>query len=173
LNDLSSGHQHLAKSVWHLFFAFAQEMKKRSAIILFTGLLVFGGSVIVWIVAHRNAQREWPWKQLMNAVTLGAALSTHQRNHGSYPARLEDLVAGGTLNPQTFERLQFRTGPRADPEHWLYRIPDQLSDIAIVSPTAIFPWDGASGDTVTARADGSGELIPHAKSKQIPAWATK
>jgi hypothetical protein len=69
--------------------------------------------------------------------------------------------------------LQFQTGPRADPDHWLYRMPDQPSDIAIVSPTAIFPWDGHSGFTATARADGGGELISCAKRNQIPAWATK
>ena len=148
-------------------------MKKRSAIILISGLLGFGGSVTGWIVAKRNAQREWPWKQLQNAVTLGAALSTHRQNHGSYPARLEDLVAGGTLNQEAFEKLQFRGGPHADPERWLYMMPDQISDIAIVGPTAVFPWDGHSGYTVTAQADGGGELIPRAKRKQIPAWATK
>ena len=152
---------------------FAQQMKKRPAIILTAGILVLGGSIIWWSVAGRNAQSEWPWQQLQNAATLGAAPSAYQRNHGSYPTRLEDLVAGGTLDQEAFERLQFRAGPRADPAPWLYRILNQFSDIAIVSPTEIFPWGGHHGFTVTARADGGGELISHAKRNQIPAWATK
>lgn len=149
-------------------------MKKRPAIILTAGMLVLGGSVLWWSVAGRNAQSEWPWQQLQNATTLGVALSTYQRNHGSYPTRLEDLVAGGTLDLQAFERLQFRAGPRADPAPWLYRIPNQITDIAIVSPTQIFDWDGHyDGVFVTARADGGGEVISRANHNEIPGWATK
>ena len=148
-------------------------MNKRSAIILFAGLLIFGGSVVGWVVVGRNAQREWPGKQLQNAVKLGAALHTCRQNDWAYPARLEDLITAGIMNRETFEKLQFQAGPHAEPEDWLYRPPSKDSDIAIVGPTTIFPWEGHSGYTVTARADGGGELIPRAKHDQIPAWATK
>ena len=148
-------------------------MKKRSIITLTVGLLLLLSAVVGWFVTSRNAQRQWPSEQLQNAITLSAALSTYQQNHGSFPARLEDLVAGGTLGDEAFQRLQFRAGPRAQPEHWLYKTPEKISDIAIVSPTAIVPWEGHSGYTVTARADGGGELISGTKHNRVPTWATK
>lgn len=148
-------------------------MKKNSAIILVAGLFIFAGVVAGWMITSRNAQREWPGKQLRNAIALGAALSGYRQVHGSYPARLDDLIAGGTLDQVAFERLQFRSEPRADPEDWLYKIPDQLTDIAIVGPKSVFPWSGHSGYTVTACADGGGELILGSKVNRIPAWATK
>jgi len=148
-------------------------MKKRSVIILIAGIAIFAGIVVGWLITSLNTQREWPSKQLRNAVTLGLALSSYREIHGSYPTQLEDLVAGGTLDQEEFERLQFRPAPRADSENWLYKTPDQLTDIAIVGPTSIFPWSGHSGYTVTARADGGGELILGTKRYRIPSWATK
>ena len=148
-------------------------MKKHSAIILAVGLFIFSGLFVGWVITNRNAQRDWPGKQLQNAVTLGAALSDYRQVHGSYPVRLDDLVAGGTLDQRAFDQLQFRSEPRADPEDWIYKTPDQLTDIAIVGPAAAFPWSGHSGYTVTARADGGGELISGSKVKSVPAWAKK
>ena len=130
---------------------------------------VFAG----WMITNRKAQREWPDTQLRNAVALGTAISDYQKVHGSFPARLHDLVEGGILDQVGFQRLQFRSEPRADPEEWFYKPPDQSSDIAIVGPKAIFPWSGHSGYTVTARANGGGELNLASKGYRIPAWATQ
>jgi hypothetical protein len=146
-------------------------VKKVLAILLISGLLGFGGYVTGLFVVGRNAEREWPGKQLRNASLLGLALTTHKQTHGVYPARLEDLVAGGALNPEAFETLQFQFGPNADPQQWLYQTPDHPSDMAIVAPAALVPWNGHFGFTVTARANGAAELISHSKRSQIPAWA--
>jgi hypothetical protein len=146
-------------------------MKKRSAIIPVAGLFTFPALVVGWVIAGWNAQRDWPGKQLQNAVTLGAARSDYRQVHGSYPVRLDDLVAGGTPDQRAFDRLRFRSGPLADPEDWIYKTPVQLSDIAIVGPAAVFPWSGHSGFAVNARADGGGELISGSKVKNVPPWA--
>ncbi|MCB1209557.1 MAG: hypothetical protein KDK97_09535 [Verrucomicrobiales bacterium] len=148
-------------------------MMKRSTLIVLAGLVVFVGCLGMWILHRRAVQRQWPLEQFQNAVALGKALSKYHETYGSYPARLEDLVAGGTLDRNAFERLQFRAGPSAAPEPWLYSPPDQPSEIAIVGPTAIPPWSGHSGLTATACADGSGEAILGTKSDTLPAWARK
>ena len=117
-------------------------MKKQSVIIIVVGLFILMSLFVRWTIAKRNAQREWPDKQLRNAMTLGAALSRYRQVHGSFLERLDNLVAGGTLDQTGFERLKFRFEPSADPEEWLYQTPAQLSDIAIVGPMAIIPWNG-------------------------------
>ena len=151
----------------------AKEMMKYSAIILAVGVFISSGLIVGWVITNRNAQRDWPGKQLQNAVTLGEALAGYRQVHGSYPVRLDDLVAGGTLDQRTFDQLQFRSEPRSEPEAWIYKSPDQITDMAIVGPSAIFPWSGHCGFTVTARADGGGELIPASKLDIIPPWARK
>ena len=148
-------------------------MKRRSVIILIAGLLILGGLVASWIIADRNERREWPWKQLQSAVTLGAALDAYLRKHGSYPARLDDLVTGGMLDQAAFDKLQFRVRPRGDPEPWLYHIPQEPDGIAIVGPALIDSRKDDSGTIVMARADGGGELIPNSKRDHLPAWGTK
>lgn len=154
-------------------FTLAKEMKKHQDIILAVGVFIFSGLIVGWVITNRNTQRDWPGKQLQNAVMLGEALSGYRQVHASYPVRLDDLVAGGTLDQREFDQLQFRSEPRAEPEAWIYKTPAQITDIAIVGPSAIVPWSGHSGFTVTARADGGGELISSSKLNIIPSWAKK
>jgi len=130
--------------------------------------------VISGFVLHgRFVQREWPEKQLENAVTLGKALSIYHDANGSYPDRLFDLVDGGVIPSDQFVGLQFRSTPSARPEEWLYHRPDSLGDIAIVAPVWTYPWSGHAGYRAAARADGGGELIPSSKDYRIPHWAAK
>jgi|GEM_PF-6522778 len=79
-------------------------MTKRSTLIVLAGLVVSVGSLGMWILHRREVQRQWPLEQFQNAVTLGKALSKHYETYGSYPAKLEDLVAGRTLDRVSFER---------------------------------------------------------------------
>jgi len=148
-------------------------MKKNTTIILAVAAFIISGLISGLFITNRNAQKEWPSKQLQNAVTLSAALSDYRKIHGSYPDRLNDLVAGGTIDQRTFDLLQFRSEPRSEPEAWIYKSPDEFTDVTIIGPSTIFPWSGHSGFTVTARADGSGELIPESKSNTLPSWAKK
>jgi hypothetical protein len=142
-----------------------EDMKKHTTPILAVVVFMLSSMMVGCVISNRSTQRNWPGKQLQNAVTLGEALSDYRQVHGSYPVRLEDLVAGGTLDQRAFDQLQFRSEPRAEPKDWLYQTPDQITDIAIVGPSAIIPWSGHSGFTVTARADGGGELLSGAKLK--------
>jgi len=155
------------------FLNLTKKMTKRTLIIILAGLLTFGGMYTRWRIGDRQTQREWPNIQLKNATTLGAALSKYQDQHGSYPSRLVNLVDGGTMNQHEFNTLQFQSKPKSHHGQWLYKPPNQLSDIAIVAPTKIYPWNGHSGYTVAAYADGSGMLIPAAKQSQVPAWTSK
>jgi len=147
-------------------------MKRPFLVVLFVGLLIWGG-IFAASVKSRNTQRQWPHKQLQSAMELGVALSEYRNQHGSYPARLEDLVHGGTIVPKKFTKLLFQSDPKADPEPWLYKVPLTPSEIAIVAPQAIHSWDEHSGSIATGRADGGGELIPEAKRHQIPTWSSK
>jgi hypothetical protein len=147
---------------------------KKSVIVIMCGVALLLGIGFAGFIMHvKTVQRGWPSKQIESAVTLGGALYRYHEAHGFYPEQLNELVEGGVIKKDEFERLQFRATARANPEAWLYHRPKEFSDVAIVAPAWVYPDDGHSGYRPTARADGGGELIIASKAYRIPPWATK
>lgn len=129
--------------------------------------------ITVLQINKRETQRNWPFRQLQNATKIGESLSQYYDTHGLYPARLEELVVKGIISQKDFQKLQFKSEPKAPPQRWLYKAPMQISDIAIVAPREIYPWSGHSSYIVVARAAGGGELLTKAKQVRVPARASK
>ena len=122
---------------------------------MWIGLLLAGAIVLWWTLYTQEVRREWPGRELKNAVTLGRRLWPYHEAHGKYPEHLRDLVADGTLQADEFDSLRFRSAPGAAPEDWEYRFPAQPGEIAIMSPRSIRDI----GYWVVSRADGGGEVI--------------
>lgn len=148
-------------------------MKKGLFIIAAVGLVLLSAAVSAEMLRRQNVRKQWPEKQLENATKLGVALSSHLQKYGRYPERLADLVKPDLFNETEFEALRFKPSSTAKGEDWTYHAPSTTSDIAIISPRLVFPWDGHAGLYVTARADRGGELISNAKRDLLPTSSSR
>lgn len=121
----------------------------------FVGLLMGVWFLLWWILRDREIRRNWPARQMRNAVTIGCKLWPYHEAHGKYPERLGDLVADGIFTAEELEALRFQSAPGAPREDWIYHVPPRLNAIAIESPHT----PGDSGYRIIARAGGGGEVV--------------
>lgn len=120
---------------------------------------------LVWFQSAKGRARtcEWPSVQMHRAIELCLALANYHNQHGTYPESLESLVSSSNISADTLRELMFQDTPLGDRQYWIYHNPIFNSDIAIVSLRPVIPWAGSTGDYITARPDGSGEMIGAAK----------
>lgn len=119
------------------------------------GLLVGVLFLLWWKRRDEEIRREWPGRQLTNAVTMGRKLWPYREAHGKYPERLSDLVADGIFKADELEALRFQSAPGAPREDWIYQVPGRMEAIAIESPRSL----GEVGFRIIVRADGGGEVV--------------
>ena len=157
-------------AAWWISGCLIEEIVNRPRLALAAAGLFISLVLALVVLHHRNVQKEWPTRQWRNAMALAKALDEYRDSRGAYPENLTELVDARLMTEARFRELQFKRSPRDQSEAWLYRRPDHIDQIAIAAPHWIITWDGHSGQLVTARADGGGEIFTATKVADLPKW---